>query len=525
MTVSGESARAQPHEILPPYINRSATETHWRLALGLSFALFVYGFAFALFAPFLLLMFAIPPAALLLLVIWALPQSHREPPTATVVALFWGFFVSLVLWPNYLALSLTGLPWITIIRITGIPLMFLLLICVSISKEFRARTSAVLNAVPLIWMLVTSFAVLQLLSIALSHAMSAYVFLRPGRAEHWAAVLWVMALLLCGIGLVEKHMGHVPWADHIPSFLKIQDDTVLKILKGGARSATGIYRVQSTLSTSLGFSEYLALTMPFILQFIGGSYSAWVRLAAAASVPLVVYLVVLTDSRLGAVGCGLALLIYPLLWALQRQRKGKGRVLGPLVTYLYPLFFVGSIAISLFSARIRARILGNGPQDFSNLSRIEQWKMGIPKIIANPIGHGIGVGADALGYRTPAGVLTIDSYYLVLLLEYGVIGFAIWCSLIGLSIFYAGKYGMNYKGESRDLAFLVPTSLALFNFFVIKSVFAQQDNHPLVFIMMGMVVALIYRMRQGAQAAAPVASQSKTAGAKRLWRAGTRITA
>jgi hypothetical protein len=34
------------------------------------------------------------------------------------------------------------------------------------------------------------------------------------------------------------------------------------------------------------------------------------------------------------------------------------------------------------------------------------------------------------------------------------------------------------------------------NFFVIKSVFSQQDNHPLVFMMLGMVVALVWRIQQ-----------------------------
>ena len=59
----------------------------------------------------------LPLAALGLLVIWTLPEV-RWAPTRTLRWAFYASFIGLICWPNYLAISLPGLPWITVIRLT-----------------------------------------------------------------------------------------------------------------------------------------------------------------------------------------------------------------------------------------------------------------------------------------------------------------------------------------------------------------------------------------------------------------------
>ncbi len=43
-------------------------------------------------------------------------------------------------------------------------------------------------------------------------------------------------------------------------------------------------------------------------------------------------------------------------------------------------------------------------------------------IISRPWGYGIGQGGITLGFASPSGVLTIDSYFLSVLLEFGMSG-------------------------------------------------------------------------------------------------------
>jgi hypothetical protein len=55
---------------------------------------------------------------------------------------------------------------------------------------------------------------------------------------------------------------------------------------------------------------------------------------------------------------------------------------------------------------------------------------------------------------------------------------------------------------NRDRAFLIPLSLSLFNFVMIKAVFSQQDNRPLIFMMLGAVVAIAAQSKSPRQLAA-----------------------
>ncbi len=525
----------RPAFILKPYTDHELQRWRrvvkwWMTPVVIGFCLF-YGFAYALYTPYLILMFSIPIAIPAVLVIWALPDTERAP-TRLLEAMFWGFLISMIVWPNYLAVALPGLPWITVARLFGWPLDFALLISLSVSKTFRTELNQTIHSVPWLWRILAAFLVLQFFSIALSSRVgeginqflvalstwtamfltTSYVFRKPMQGERFAAVLWGAALVVCAIGIVEVRHEQVPWAGHIPKFLKVEDELVSQILQGGRRAATGIYRAQSTFSTSLGFAEYIALALPFVLHFIIGAYRWQIKFAAILTVPFLIYTVLLTDSRLGVVGCVLALLIYPLFIGASRWIRDRHSLIGPAITLAYPAFFCAGIASTFFVGRLRAKVWGNGPQTASNQGRIEQWQMGIPKILSHPWGHGIGTGGIALGFVTQQGEATIDSYYLLILMEYGILGFILYFGAMLLVIVYAVKYAYIAKSGDRDYQFLVPIAIALVNFFIIKSVFSNVGNHPLIFMMYGIVAAFVYRIQQeNAAHSAPVVALTPAA--------------
>jgi hypothetical protein len=478
----------------------------------------LYGFSFALLAPNLILPLLFPIVFLLTLVVWVLPATQTAP-TALLEALFLLFFVGLVVWPNYLAVTVPGLPWITISRLTGPPLAFILLVCVSVSREFRMKLGTALNASQILWKVLVLFVGLQLVSIGLSRNLpqsinkfvdtqinwtmiffaSSYIFLKPGRAVVWSSLIWLMAVVVAAIGLWESSVRHVLWVGHIPWILNIDDETVRRILSGHEREYTGKYRTQSTFSTSLGLAEYIALAMPFVLYFLSENYRWYFRIAAAITVPFLIYVVLLTDARLGLIGCLLAMLGYGLAWPLFRWRRTRDSIVGPAIVLAYPLIFSAAIAATLFVGRIRGLVWGSSATaQGSSQARVDQYNLGLPKIVTHPWGYGAGMGGDALGYRTPGGFLTIDSYFLSIALEYGVVGFILYYGMIALSVYAAGRGLLLKRSVEREMALLVPVTLSLLNFVVIKSVFSQDQNHPLVFMMMGMVVALVYRRNKAA---------------------------
>ncbi len=138
--------------VLRPYVDlhsRWRKAGHLLIPLVMILACFIYGFFFALTAPYLIVPFAAPVLALGLLAIWALPEVDKAP-VKTLELLFSAGLMGLILWPNYLALSsLPGLPWITVVRLTIFPGAFVLLLCLSSSKNFRTHlTEAARGACP-----------------------------------------------------------------------------------------------------------------------------------------------------------------------------------------------------------------------------------------------------------------------------------------------------------------------------------------------------------------------------------------
>ena len=235
-----------------------------------------------------------------------------------------------------------------------------------------------------------------------------------------------------------------------------------------------------------------------------------VRLAAAISILFLLYTVRLTDARLGMIGCVLSFLGYGLIYGIDRWRRRPNSLLGPAMVLAYPAFFIASIGAVFFVRRIHNLFLGDGSQQASNDARVAQLTNAIPMIVSHPWGHGIAMAAVTLGFRAPDGQITIDSYYLSILLEYGIIGFVVYYGLVALSLYQAGQCWLNGTSTEKEFTLFIPLMLSLFNFCVIKLVLSEEDTHALVFMMLGMIAALAFRLKELRPASSiPIARHAK----------------
>jgi predicted membrane metal-binding protein len=91
--------------VLRPYVD---LHSRWRLAarflVPLAVGLFciVYGFFYAITAPYLIVPLVVPIGILGLLAIWALPENNVVPTKGMELA-YSALIIGLILWPNYLA--------------------------------------------------------------------------------------------------------------------------------------------------------------------------------------------------------------------------------------------------------------------------------------------------------------------------------------------------------------------------------------------------------------------------------------
>ena len=472
---------------------------------------FIYGFFFSLIAPFNFVFLVSPLIFVAFLVIWVLPDTIRAP-VRPLEWLFFAMFLSLAVWPNYLAIALPGLPWITMIRLTSFPLFLTLLVCLSVSTEFRRQLIGSFRSLPAIPILFGAFVAIQFISIGLSSetggsiqkfvvaqttwtasfVIAAFVFLYPGQMRRWAAIFWAMAAFVSVMSIVEYRVGHVLWLGHIPSFLKIEDESVQRILAGSMRAGTDRYRTQATFGSPLSLAEFIALSLPFVLHFITARFSRPTRVAAIISVPILLYGCFLTDSKLGTVGCLAGIVMYGFAIAFQNWRKNKQSLVAATFVFSYPAGLCLVVASLMFVGRFRRIILGDSSHSASTDARYTQYTMGFDRLMEWPFGYGIGMGGDALGFGLNThGMMTIDTYYLSIVLEYGILGFIIFYGIFAIAIFEGGRRSLFAPSQNEDRSFLLPITISLMIFIIIKSVFSQQENHPIIFMMLGAMVALI----------------------------------
>lgn len=494
--------------VLAPYV-RTAPKARRILAslIGLVLLAFVgaaYGYFFAVLPPAFRLPLALPLAILMLLAIWALPDEGKAP-VGIMVRLLFAFVAVAMVWPNYLAIALPGLPWISFRRLTVFPMSIALLIGISISSRFREDLRRYMNGFPIMSKFVLAFVGAQFASLAFSPDRADAVTNFLNFQAMWTAVFFVglvafqdrrrafkllmlvvvCAVIVAAIGIAESFKQEVLWANSIPSFLKIADSDLSLYITPGFRN--GYYRVKSTLGNPLPYAELMAFSSMAVTLFIFRTRSFSVRVGLVGLNAVIVYGMVQSQSRLGLIGVLFGHALFTIFWAARHWRGNKLSVLGPALTIAFPAA-AGVLGMAIMSvSSLHDAVLGGHETAASNLARETQWKMMPDAFIRSPIfGFGPRQGAGELGFGSK--FVTIDSYYISVLLDYGIVGFLIYYSIIFMAIWKAGNIAIWEDGDDGDLAMV--SAIVLSVFLLVKSVSSQEDNHWLIFLFLALVVVL-----------------------------------
>ena len=475
------------------------------------------GLGVGVLPPQMLVFPAIPILVMVPVLLWLAPDAEAYPEMRIAQVLGLAMILSIT-WPRYLAFDLPGLPWITITRAAFLVFATLVVYSMATSSKMRADMAEVLNYNKVIKWGFLIFLLAQAITTPVSGQMpvfsrfinnliywsamflvTAHYFSRPGRLR--AALPWLVCLsaVLCIIGLVEFRVKHILWVNYVHYF-NIEAELLDRITSSeNMRPGTDKYRTRSVFTTSLECAEFCALVVPFVWFYLLERRGIFTKALALALLGCILVTVWATDSRLGMIGFVTTLLAYPLLFAIKRWRTNKSSMIGPALALAYPFGALAVAGALLASHSLAVAVLGGGQHQNSDDARLAQWTMGLHKLPSNPIGHGAGAGAAALGFYSPAGDLTVDSYYLTLLMDYGVMG------AVSFLVFFAAAmiigcrtYLRAPRGSEIELA--GPIGLSLLNFIVVKLVLSQESNHWLAFTLAGAVVGAGLLFRRGSAA-------------------------
>jgi len=505
-----------PQPRLLSYVqDKGATAARWRRRLAWAMLIvwaFFYGMLFAFLPPAFIPPLSVPLLLLAMLVVWALPTKDWVP-LRTVRGLFLSVVTALIIWPNYLAVDLPGLPWITLTRLFIFPLTAIFLVSMSVSPTVREQLKEVIAANRTTVRLLLIFVVIMFISIGFSRSpvdsfekfvidqfywtamffIACFLFRSPSLTTRWCGLLVALAVCVSLIAMWEWRLGRLPWVGHIPSFLHVADDSVMRSLAGQRRPGSSVLRLQSTFGESLGLAEYLALTSPLLMHFAVKARKLWLRLLAMMLIPFIFFTIMMTGARLGMMGFLVALILYTGAWALRRWKTDRQSILAPATLLAYPAFAGLLVAATFLSHRLHAMVWGTGNTQSSTDARIAQFHMGWPKVFQAPLGHGVAQSGDALGYANAQGVVTIDTYTLLLALDYGPLGLIVFYSFFATAIVPGAKIGL--QSRNAESALLLPLSISLIVFLVVKTVYSSEATHAVPFMMMGAMCALIARHR------------------------------
>lgn len=492
------------------------------------FGCLLYGFFFGLTAPWLTLPFLLPIVLLAALVIWALPDQ-RTAPTAPIEYLLPAFYVCMILFPEYLAITLPGLPWITMMRIIGLPIAGLFLVSLSVSKEFRKLVGESVTAIKSVWGFLLGFIVIQAITTFLSSHMfvslqavinseiywtvmfclSTVIFRDIKQVERYWALFCAMAIPIVVLAFYEWPRQHIPWAAHIPSWLLPKDPSLHYILMPTFRPGTNYYRIKGTFFSPLALAEYLSLLTPMFLHFGFSRIRLVLRIACFAMIPVMFLAIQLTDSRLGMVGMFSTILLYGMIWSVVRWRSSPRDLVAAAIMYAYPIIFCMGIGLIFASHRVNNMLLGGNAQVGSSEARATQLGMAFRAVGNAPWGYGANQSGSAMGFAD-GDFITIDNYFITLILDYGVIGALCWYAAFIAAILTALRYCTSpVYAAYREAKLLAPLAVSLTSFLIIKWVHGQADNHAVYFLMLGMISALVYRIRTGAASASEAAAAAR----------------
>lgn len=505
--------------ILPPYTRRAGGWSHAFLRLlvvtpVLIFAL-IYGLAIAVLPQQFMAMLLLPLVGLALLALWLAPDLDPQWDE-TLRFLLFAYIAAAIIWPYYLAIDITGLPWMSITRIVQSAMLITALLFFAMSGRARGMLAEAMRAEPLmtrLWLGVFALVFVSMplngvqgvttgIKFQLYHLAVLLIAAWAFRAETAPITLqrvFVACVPFMGLfGLLELWNGRPIWIDYMPPLFRIADTGLLEgFARASIRTLGGDVRVKSSFGTALFYGEYLGMMMPFVLHAVVTAPNRVRQLLAAALAIFVVVSTLVCNSRSGYIALlagTFAYYVIYVVWRFNQERQNAGYVTSLAFWAIPVTFLLTSIAV-LTVPGLRYRVFGGGASRYSDAARDRQWDNTLAAAMKRPWGHGPGSSGEVAGdFKANAVGYTVDSTQVWLLAEYGFFGLFLFAIAYLWAIWVMGGVALRAETPAEKVA--LPAFGAMAAFLATRYGIASYVNLYLICIMMGMALALSLRQQE-----------------------------
>jgi O-antigen ligase len=444
-----------------------------------------------------------------LVLLWVMPDLPLVWP-GVIRKSFFVMLVTDLCIPSYYTVQFSGLPWISARRVATFCLLLPFFVAVAASSDVRRQIAERIRTSSLIFICAIGFLVMATLSILTSISrtqsfsdlidvvLSMYVpFFAMIYVARRKEDITLILKIICFCALFNTTAGVVQFFLRDNFFLHIFPTSMLDALITNNPALAnllptnyqhfrhGHYRAESSFVTPLSFGEFEIIVIPIGLFFALHREKFFDTILGWAVVFGGVVGIFSSGSRAGFVGVIVSVAAFIAVWSIRTARQSRGS-LGPAIAGLSGFILVGCvISLLFFSHTFHDMVLGGATETNSTQARYDQWAMGIPQIMANPItGHGLGTGGSVISNYT------IDSYMLSLVLETGIPGLVFFVGMLLLPIWYGLRAYVTDLSEYGAAAGALACSFIAFT--ENRLVLSQRENHMLIFCLLGIVVVSNY---------------------------------
>lgn len=464
-----------------------------------------------LFFPPLVLIAVLGFAAAILL--WVMPDIDIVSPRFLESFFFAAVVIQLVV-PQYYALAIPGVAWLSIRRSTWLLFVCLAALSVAASQPQRKLISQRIAGTPLLSGLILFYLACIVLSTVLSPYKANAV---KGLFE--SVLYWYFAFLgglLCirsesqlnrfylfvvatiffsvPIGVAEMLSQQRLLFEILPRAIVsglFADNPALLEQITTPMIRNGLYRSSFTFIVPLSFGEYLAMCAPIALFLGMHGRTTHTRTLGLVAVPLSLIGIFSSGSRGAYISAGLSLSAMIGCWLLRQLRVKQDKFLPGIMAVILGCGMLGAIGVFLASGRLLKLFTGGSEASSSTSARFDQWVLAQPQILKSPLwGYGPGSATEVVGYYAPGSLLpTIDTSIISVLVETGLLGFIAFFggTLAGVLL----SMRTYVQSDDRRAEAALAVGCALLSFLVYRLTLSQRENYTFAFVLLGIATSLV----------------------------------